>query len=126
MAVNRERLVTDESLSHDRIYSLLAVRRRRYVLYCLYLYANPIGLPDVARQVTEWEYGVPEDELFDERLEIYTSLYHCHVPKLDDADVVAYSRTEDVVELAGNATQLRPYLERAAEKDLDATDSSPL
>lgn len=66
------------------------------------------------------------EKLLNERLRTYNELYHSHVPKLVDADVVAYSQSEDMVELARNAAQLRPYLERAAEADLDEYDRSPL
>lgn len=108
----------------ETVHDLLTARRRRYTLYCLYLYATPMGLPDVAEQVTMWEHGVPNGELLDERLRTYNDLYHTHVPKLADADVVAYSQDEDVLELARNAAQLRPYLERAADRDLEGTNLS--
>jgi hypothetical protein len=110
--------------SLDTVHRLLASRRRRYTLYCLYLYANPIRLPDVADQVTEWERGRPAEELLDERLHTYNDLYHTHVPRLADADVVAYGQAEDVVELSRNAPRIRPYLERAAETDLDDGERS--
>lgn len=113
-----ERRVTEDRLSLDRVHDLLAARHRRCVLYCLYLYGNQMRLLDVAKRIAEWEYGVPEDE----PLDICNSLYHRHVPKLADANAVTYSQSEDAIELAQNAAQLRPYLERAAETDLDVTD----
>ncbi|MBV0902850.1 DUF7344 domain-containing protein [Haloarcula salina] len=118
--------MTASDLSADRIHDLLAAGRRRYTLYCLYMYANPIRLSDVAGQIVEWEYDAPADERLDERLAIYTSLYHIHVPKLAEADVVAYDRSDELIELGPNAEQIRPYLEQAAEIDLDETDLSPL
>jgi hypothetical protein len=116
----------DGRLSADAVHDLLAARRRRYVLYCLYLYANPMRLPDIAEQVTQWEHGRPGDELLDERLRVYNNLYHRHVPKLVDFGVVGYSQTEDMLELGANAPQLRPHLERAAEVDLSPDGPSPL
>lgn len=124
--MNSERPDVDDRLSLDHIHDLLTARRRRYTLYCLYLHANPMRLPDVAEQVAEWEHGVSGEERLDERLRTYDELYHTHVPKLDDANVVAYSQSEDTVELARNIAQLQPYLERAAGTDLDATDTSKL
>lgn len=126
MRTNGERRTTADRLSVGTIHDLLAKRRRRYTLYCLYLFANPMRLPDVADQVTEWEHGKPGGELLDERLRTYTDLYHSHVPKLAAADVVAYSQPEDMIELAHNAAHLRPYLEREAEADLNATDTDLL
>lgn len=114
------------TFSRDRVHSLLATCRRRYFLYCLYLYANPMPLLDVAGQIAEWEHGEPEDELLDERMDVYISLYHNHVPKLVDADVVAYDRSEDVVERDRNADKLRPYLERVVATDLETHEISAL
>lgn len=118
--------VTDTDPSLDEIHELIASRRRRYTLYCLYLYANPMRLSDVAGRIAEWEHGAPAADSLDERLAIYTSLFHVHVPKLSEADVVAYDRSDEMIELDRNAARLRPYLERAAEVDLEETDISPL
>ncbi|MFB6301488.1 MAG: hypothetical protein ABEH78_01300 [Haloferacaceae archaeon] len=126
MRTNGEPRTITDRLSIDTIHDLLAKRRRRYTLYCLYLFANPMRLPDVADQVTEWEYGRPGEELLHERLRTYNDLYHSHVPKLDAVDVVEYSQAEDMIELAHNASRLRPYLEWEAETDLNATDTTPL
>lgn len=123
--MNSKQPVADDRLSPSVIHDLLTVRCRRYTLYCLYLRANPVRLPDVAEQVAEWEHGVSGDELLDERLRTYNELYHTHVPKLADVNVVAYSQSEDMVELARNAAQLRPYLKRIAETDLNA-NGTPL
>lgn len=125
MATNGHERMGESPLSLDTVHDLLAARRRRYMLYCLYLYANPMRLPDVAEQVTTWEHGTPSESMLDERLRTYNDLYHTHVPKLADADVVAYSQDEDMVELAPNATHVRPYLERAADRDLDGTGILP-
>jgi hypothetical protein len=126
--MRRERadVEADRRLPLDVIHDLLAARRRRYVLYCLYLYANPMRLPDVAEQVIEWEHGRPSDELLDERLRAYNDLYHTHVPKLVEFDVVGYSQSEDMLELDRNVARLRPYLESAAEVDLPADGPSSL
>lgn len=115
-----QREQTIRELSPDRIHQLLSVRRRRYVLYYLYKYANPVRLPDLAEYVTEKtqeESFQPED-----RLQTYMSLYHCDIPKLAESAVVSYSQEEDMVELAAHAAQLRPYLEQTAETDLSITD----
>lgn len=118
--------MTDTDLSLDEIHELIASRRRRYTLYCLYLYANPMRLSDVAGRITEWEHGEAAADFLDERLAIYTSLFHIHVPKLAAADVVAYDRADEMIELDRNAAPLRPYLERAADVDLDERDIGPL
>jgi hypothetical protein len=93
---------TGGELSPGRVHELLAKQRRRHLLYCLYLSADPVSLPDAAARVTEREHDGAGDDLLDERSRVYTSLYHSHVPKLADADVVTYSQSEDMVELSSN------------------------
>jgi hypothetical protein len=109
-----------EKLPIDTIYRLLSARRRRYTLYYLYRYENPVRLPDIADQITKWEG--PSPRLPKDSLHTYNDLYHCHIPKLADAGIVSYRQSEDVVSLDKNAVQLRPYLEQAAETDLKAID----
>lgn len=118
--------MSEDTISPDRLHNLLASRRRRYVLYCLYLYADPMGLSDVAGQIAEWENEAPEDELLDERRDILTSLHHNHIAKLADADMVTYSESEDMVELDDNAAHIRPYLELTVASDLESTEISTL
>lgn len=126
MSVDNEVLTSEDRLSLDEVHGLLASRRRRYVLYCLYLYVNPIQVSDVAEQVAEWTHSGSSGELTVERSRLYVSLYHVDVPKLAEVDAVSYSRSEDTVELADNASQLRPYLERAAETDLQECKTQSL
>jgi hypothetical protein len=114
----------DETLPLDQIHELLSARRRRYLLYCLYRYENPIRLPDIAEHIVEWEQQ--ENDHLEERLQTYNALYHNHVPKLAKYDIVEYDQDEDMVEFGENATDLRPYLERAAETDLNAIDTRGL
>src|SRR6056297_131920 len=90
---------------------LLSDRRRRYLLYCLHMYANPLRLPDIAHQVTVWERPDSPGVCLKARLETYMSLYHDHLPTLRDRDVVQYEQTEDIVELGPEADRLTPSLE---------------
>jgi len=98
---------------------LLSDRRRRYLLYCLHMYANPLRLPDIAHQVTVWERPDSPGVCLKARLETYMSLYHDHLPTLRDRDVVQYEQTEDIVELGPAADRLTPSLERRLRRDID-------
>jgi len=99
--------------------TLLSERRRRYLLYCLHLYANPLRLPDIAHQVTVWERPDSPEVCMNERLKAYMSLYHDHLPKLTSADVVRYEQDEDMVELGPDAGRIRPSLETRLRHDID-------
>jgi len=99
--------------------TLLADRRRRYLLYCLHLYANPLRLPDAAHQVTVWEQPGGSDVCLERRLETYMSLYHDHLPILTGADLVRYEQGEDMVELGPAADRITPPLESRLRRDVD-------
>ena len=99
--------------------SLLSERRRRYLLYCLHMYANPLRLPDIAHQVTVWERPDRPGVCLKARLETYMSLYYDHLPKLASADLVRYEQAEDMVELGPDADRLRPSLQARLERDID-------
>lgn len=45
---------------------------------------------------------------------VFTSLYHCHLPKLSDAGLIEYDQAQGVVELAENDVDIEPYLALAA------------
>lgn len=106
------------------VYDLLAPRRRRELLYCLFLYATPMRLSDVAVLIAGWSHDGSGDESLDERLRIYDALSHRHVPKLSETEVVTYSRSDETIDLGPNASRLRPYLEQTAREDLDASEIS--
>lgn len=101
------------------VESLLDDRRRRYLLYCLHLYANPLCLPDIAHQVTVWEQSDSPGVCLKERLRTYMSLYHDHLPQLADADLIRYEQGEDMVELGPAADRIRPPLESRLRTDID-------
>lgn len=115
----------DGPLSVDRVHELLAKRRRRHLLYCLYLYATPIGLPDVADLLAEWAHDGPETDRLELRLRIYNSLYHAHVPKLAEAGVVEYDQADDVVDLGENADCLRPFVEQLGREEIEPKAEGP-
>lgn len=100
-----------------RVAELLSHRRRRYVLYCLYTYSNPLMLADVAELITRWENDGWTEEHLRDRLRVYGDLYHDHLPAMCGADLVVYSQAEDMVDLgpAGRALESAVESRYAAE-----------
>ncbi len=99
-------------LTADTILELLANRRRRYLLYALREYDEPIELSKLAEQVAGWEHDVPpEDVAKNEYKSVYVSSVQCHVPKLADAGVVDHDESNHTVVLSDNFEQLQPYLQ---------------
>lgn len=113
-------------LTIDQRYSLLSSRYRRYALYYLTRHETPATLPEIADYVTELEHGVPADEIPDERLQVYSRLYHTHVPRLANADVVVYDQENDAVELGPNFPDLEPELRRTMREESPGDCEEPV
>jgi hypothetical protein len=110
----------------DKIYDALADRRRRYVLSCLKTSRTPIALSDVADTIVRWETDTEPTEVQEKREQIYASLYHWHLPKLADANLVSFDVVEKRASLREDAAdfpqQLVEYVQKTIEKD--ASDTS--
>lgn len=104
-------------LSPQRIQEILGARRRRYLLYCLFSYANPLYLPDAAHDVTELENPSRNHQLLEVRLRVYMAIYHDHLPVLENAGIVVYTQDDDMIALGPNAEAVRPELERFVRTD---------
>lgn len=107
-----------EPILPETVHKVLSDQRRRYMLYCLYTYSSSMFLPDIAHHVTDWEYDEPAEELLDERLHVYMSLYHDHIPELEAANLITYYQEEDLVELTERAESLSPHVEQLLRNDL--------
>ena len=85
----------------DDVLQLLADRRRRLTLAVLRRHGESLSLPDVADEVAVHERGRPLPEISPETVtEIYTSIYHDHLPRLVEAGLVSYDQERDLVKPA--------------------------
>jgi hypothetical protein len=87
-------------------------QRRRIALRNLQTHQT-VTLADLAELVTECEMEknvlhLPPDEVKD----VYFSLYHIHVPILEDADLAWYDQQDDLV---GTTEQTNPALSTARD-----------
>ncbi|KAA9398716.1 hypothetical protein Har1130_10910 [Haloarcula sp. CBA1130] len=119
--MNTQHTEIPDSLPLDDRLSLLSSHYRRYLLYGLSQYTTPVSLAVLTDTVTEFEHGTPAEQSRDERLRIYTALYHNHLPRLVDAGVVRYNQSEDIVDIGPNAPALVPLLESTIEHDLSTS-----
>lgn len=109
--------VSDQPLSPDTIFELLAHHRRRTILALLQTYSYPLPLADVAEEVAVREHdtsidGIPADEV----KRIYMTLYHRHIPKLSQYEVVSYDQDRDMVALTERGGQLLAVMDVAIEE----------
>jgi len=116
MTNQEEDVQATDSLAREEVHDLLASERRRYVLSTLSAH-GPLPLPDLADEIAHREHDaplpqVPEDAV----LRTYLSLWHVHVPKLREANVVSYDQESDVVALAENADRIEQFMADGAHE----------
>jgi hypothetical protein len=110
------------TLTVDDVFHLLQDGRRRNVLRCLQGEDGAVRVVDVAERVAAWECDTTVRALPpEERERVYVSLYHSHLPKLDDAGVVEYDESAETVERTPLADRLDPHLPSVDAGD-DADD----
>lgn len=99
-----------DELPLDSALRLLSHAHRRALVGCLDDHEDPLALADAAEDVAAQESGEPIPELSPEDVErVYLALYHSHVPKLSEDDIVAYDRERDTVALTDRGQQLAAF-----------------
>ena len=112
------RAVTDGGPSHvDQIVTSLQDARRRYLLYHL-REVDTSDLETATRRVAASEHDCgPGDVPTDIHDQIEAELYHIHLPKLDDLDVVDYDIRSDSIQLRDLSKELDEIIEIIREED---------
>lgn len=109
--------MTDGQPSLDRIFDLLASRRRRYVLYHLdETDTDVVTLDEVAERVAAWERkwdGLDDRERDDHREHVRVALHHNHLPRLANAGLIDYDARSHTVR-----SWEEPSLEEWAKNDV--------
>jgi len=109
-----------DDLSLDLVFEILKNSRRREVLRYLKDHRERVTLSELAEHVAAIENDTTVKALSSQqRKRVYVGLYQCHLPKLDDMDVVEFNQSRGHVELGPNATQLDKYLYLDAEESDD-------
>ncbi|WP_135854769.1 DUF7344 domain-containing protein [Halorussus salinus] len=99
----------------NRTFDLLSNPRRRYVLYYLVNRSDPVEIETLASELATWEAGDTATSVTDETVRsIQIALHHVHVPKLEDAGVVAVNSESRTVELR-DTDGLDPFLTDAVD-----------
>lgn len=96
----------------DQIFEVLKNSRRRETLRYLHENDGETTLSDVAEHIAALENDTTIKAISSaQRKRVYVGLYQCHLPKMDDMDVVDFDQNRGTIELGPNADQLDPYLD---------------
>jgi len=110
----------DEKLSLDYVFEILKNERRRRVLAYLREHDERVTLSDLAEHIAALENDTDVASITSsQRKRVYVGLYQCHLPKMDDMDVVDFNQNRGIIERGPNAEQLYEYLDNGSE---DRTD----
>lgn len=102
-----------ERLSQSAVFMLLSHTFRRSVVDCLCEYGEALTLADLADEVAcrcrdEAIEAIDATEV----KRIYMALYHTHLPKLVEYDVVEYDQERDLVAPTERAEDIVEYLDQ--------------
>ncbi|RQG99917.1 DUF7344 domain-containing protein [Natrarchaeobius oligotrophus] len=102
----------EEDLSKGEIFEVLRNQRRRYVLHYLKQDGRPVELGDLAQQVAAWEYETTlEGVTPEQRKRVYTTLQQTHLPKMDEAGILAFDSDAGRIEATDRTRDITVYLE---------------
>lgn len=109
----------DHGQAVSAVFRLLSHHRRRIAIQYLATQAGTTPVADVADQIALIEGEHTKDRY----ARICVSLAHNHLPMMSEAEVVAYNRDEETVELRGKATDLLSHIELATTADTVGEES---
>ena len=98
-------------------FQALSHKHRRYVLQCLQKYENPMAVADLADEIVRWESESESVAEPSTRDRIYLNLYHRHLPKLAETNLIRFNSNEKVASLS-DADDVRPLLDRINDPEL--------
>lgn len=105
-----DRTPEESRQSVDVTFDLLSHYHRRYALDCLREHGT-MSLADLVDEVAARDYGQPPGDIADhDRERVSASLYHTHIPKLAEADMVDYDQATETVTLGAAVEQATPFL----------------
>lgn len=100
-------------LAESEVYDILRNDRRRSVIHCLRATGGTMTVGSLADTIAadEADESPPPRNI---RQSVYVSLHQTHLPKLDEAGVVAFDPASNEVRLLDGAEEVTAYLETSA------------
>ncbi len=108
---------TASDLPLDQVFEILKNRRRRLVLHYLEEHDGESSLSDLAEHIAAIENDTTIKAISStQRKRVYVGLYQCHLPKMDDMNIIDFDQNRGTVVLSQNADQVRSYLGEPDER----------
>ncbi|MEF8973309.1 MAG: hypothetical protein V5A15_00350 [Haloarcula sp.] len=107
---------TDETdgPSLDLVFTILKNSRRRKVIEYLRQRDERSRMGDLAEHIAAIENDTePRMLTSKQRKRVYVALYQCHLPTMDDADVVDFDADRGTIEFGEKAREFEAYLKAA-------------
>jgi DNA-binding transcriptional ArsR family regulator len=106
----------EQSLPLDQVFEILKNSRRRETLHYLDENGGEASLSELAEHIAALENDTTVAAISSsQRKRVYVGLYQCHLPKMDDMDIIDFDQNRGTVVRSANADQLDPYLEETTE-----------
>lgn len=100
------------ALPLDQVFEIAKNERRRHALRYLRSHEGPVELGTLAEHIAAVENDTTVEAISSqERKRVYVGLYQCHLPKMDDMNIVEFNQNRGLIELGPNADQIYPYIE---------------
>jgi len=107
-----------DQLSKSVIFTVLKNRRRREALRYLRRTGGKASLRNLVEYVAAEENGVEVDNLTSaQRKRVYTTLYQCHLPMMDEEGILEYNQNRGKVELLDAASELFEHIDDTESED---------
>lgn len=94
--MTREPPDSSDGLTADELFHILADDRRRATISLLATVEGSVELASLAERILD-ERGDGQSAEEEQALRVYMSLYHSHIPKMEEAGLVSYSQHDDTV-----------------------------
>lgn len=101
----------DAALTTSEVFEVLRNFRRRHTITYLRKQRSTISMEQLTRQIAAIENDMdPEDVTPTQYKRVYTGLYQCHLPKLDNLGVVEFDSANRTVQLGPSVAAVIPYI----------------
>lgn len=103
----------------DKLFSVMANQRRRYVLYYLHDTArDAVECSKLAEVVAQWETATGDEPSDDHQEEVKIALQHNHLPKMEAHGIIDYDPRSEMIRYRDDLSK-QGWLEEAKTEELD-------